>query len=104
MKPDATEFRRPNPEAVAWYVSQAEAVLDDLRGRVQSLRSRAGQLAGFAAAVVALVGGNADRILDALDGAPRDIAGIALLIATILLVAAPASSRSASHLVSSSSR
>jgi hypothetical protein len=80
--------RKPNPEAIAWYVQQAEALLDDLRERVQSLRTRAGQLAGFAAAVVALVGGNADRILNALDGCPRDIAGIALLAGTLLLVAA----------------
>lgn len=80
--------RKPNPEAIAWYVQQAEALLDDLRERVQSLRTRGGQLAGFAAAVVALVGGNADRILNALDGCPRDIAGIALLAGTVLLVAA----------------
>jgi hypothetical protein len=59
-----------------------------LQGRVQSLRLRAGQLAGFAAAVVALVGGNANRILGPLSGAPRDIAGITLLAATILLVLA----------------
>ncbi len=78
----------PNPVAIAWYVQQAEGLLDDLRERVQSLRSRGGQLAGFAAAVVALVGANSDRILNTLDGTPRDVAGIALLIATILLVAA----------------
>ena len=83
-----SESRQPNPEAIAWYVQQAEALLGDLRERVQSLRSRGGQLAGFAAAVVALVGGNADRILHALDGAPRGIAGAALLAGTILLVAA----------------
>ncbi len=80
--------RKPNPEAIAWYVQQAEDLLDDLRERVQSLRTRGGQLAGFAAAVVALVGGNADRILNALGGCPRDIAGIALLAGTLLLVAA----------------
>jgi len=60
------ESRIPNPDAIAWYVSQAEAVLDDLRERVQSLRSRASQLAGFTAAVVALVGGSAERILAGL--------------------------------------
>jgi hypothetical protein len=41
MEPATTstaESRTPNPKAIAWYVSQAEAVLDDLRGRVQSLR------------------------------------------------------------------
>ncbi len=71
---------------------QAEALLDDLRERVQSLRSRGGQLAGFAAAVVALVGGNADRILTALGGVPRDVAGIALLAGTALLITALVSS------------
>lgn len=91
MKPATAspiELQKPNPDAIAWYVSQAESTLADLHWRVQSLRSRAGQLAGFAAAVVALVGGNASRILDPLSGAPRDIAGITLLVATILLVLA----------------
>ena len=37
--------RKPNPEAIAWYVTRAEDLLDDLRERVQSLRSRGGQLA-----------------------------------------------------------
>ncbi len=71
MKPattSPTELGKPNPDAIAWYVLQAESALDDLQGRVQSLRSRAGQLAGFAAAVVTLVGGNANRILDPLSG------------------------------------
>lgn len=80
--------RKPNGEAITWYVEQAEALLAELRERVQSMRSRGGQLAGFAAAVVALVGGNADRVLGALGGAPRDVAGIALLLGMILLVAA----------------
>ena len=80
--------REPNPEAIAWYVQQAEALLGELRSRVQTLRSRAGQLAGFAAAVVALVGGNADQILNNLDGTPRTVSGTALLLGTILLVSA----------------
>lgn len=84
--------RRPNSEAIAWYVEQAESLLDDLRERVQSLRTRGGQLAGFAAAVIALVGGNADRILGVLDGYARDVAGVGLLAGTLLLVAALATS------------
>jgi hypothetical protein len=59
----AGESRRPNPEAVAWYVAQAEALLIELRSRVQSLRVRGGQLAGFAAAVIAL-GRRGDWYLD----------------------------------------
>lgn len=81
-------LRQPNPEAIAWYVQRAEALLDDLRERVLALRSRGGQLAGFAAAVVVLVGGNADRILNALDGPIRGVAGLSLLTGMILLLAA----------------
>ena len=37
----------PNPEAITWYVQRSEDLLDDLRERVQSLRTRGGQLAGY---------------------------------------------------------
>lgn len=80
--------RQPNPEAIAWYVEQAEALLADLRGRVQSLRSRGGQLAGFSGAVIALAGANADSILHTLHGAARDAAGVALLIGAGCLIVA----------------
>jgi len=82
------EDRKPNPEAIAWYVQRSESLLDDLRERVQSLRSRGGQLAGFSGAVLALVGANADRILESLHGCGRDAAGIALLIGAVFLIAA----------------
>jgi hypothetical protein len=78
--------RPANPVAIAWYVEQAEALLEHLRSRAQSIRARAGQLAGFAAAVIALIGGNADRIIGDLYGAPRVAAGVALLLGTVLLV------------------
>lgn len=81
------ESHRPNPEAIAWYVGQAEALLDEVRSRAQSLRVRGGQLAGFAAAVVAIVGGNADRILGALGSTGSVAAGLALITGTFLLVA-----------------
>lgn len=55
---------------------------------MQSLRSRGGQLAGFSGAVLALAGANADSILAALHGAARDLAGIALLVGAIFLIAA----------------
>jgi hypothetical protein len=77
-----------NPEAIAWYLQRSEALLDDLRERVQSLRSRGGQLAGFSGAVLALAGANAEPILDALHGVSRTIAGIALLLGAILLIGA----------------
>ena len=80
--------RQPNPEAIAWYVGRAEDLLDDLRDRVQSLRSRGGQLAGFSGAVIALVGANAESMLDAVHHAARVAIGISLLAGTILLIAA----------------
>lgn len=76
-----------NAEAIAWYIGQAEALLEHLSLRAQSLRSRAGQLAGFAAAVIAIIGANADRIIGDLNGTPRAAAGAALLVGTVLLVA-----------------
>jgi hypothetical protein len=78
----------PNPEAVAWYVQRAENLLEDLRNRVQSLRSRGGQLAGFSGAVIALVGANAESMLDAVDHAARVAIGISLLVGTIMLIGA----------------
>lgn len=80
--------RRPNPEAIAWYVEQAESLLAHLRDRVQSLRSRGGQLAGFSGAVIALIGANAESILQTLNGEARCAAGIALLLGSVLLIAA----------------
>jgi hypothetical protein len=69
-----------NPEAIAWYVEKSEGLLGDLRERVQALRTRGGQLAGFAGAILVLVGANAESILDALHGPARETAGISLLL------------------------
>jgi hypothetical protein len=80
--------RVPNPEAIAWYVQRAENLLDDLRDRVQSLRSRGGQLAGFSGAVIALAGANAESMLDAVHHAARVAIGVSLLVGTIMLIAA----------------
>jgi hypothetical protein len=80
--------RVPNHEAIAWYVQRAENLLDDLRDRVQSLRSRGGQLAGFSGAVIALAGANAESMLGAVDHAARVAIGISLLVGTIMLIAA----------------
>ncbi|HEX3040585.1 MAG TPA: hypothetical protein VHP56_00640 [Solirubrobacterales bacterium] len=78
----------PNPEAIAWYLERAENLLDDLRDRVQTLRARGGQLAGFSGAVIALVGANAESMLDAVQGAARVAIGVSLLMGTILLIVA----------------
>jgi len=78
----------PNPEAIAWYLERAENLLDDLRDRVQTLRARGGQLAGFSGAVIALVGANAESMLDAVHHAARVAIGVSLLMGTILLIAA----------------
>ncbi len=78
----------PNPEAVAWYLTRAESLLDDLRERMHSLRARGGQLAGFSGAVITLAGANAGSILSELDGPARSAAAAALLLGTLLLVGA----------------
>jgi hypothetical protein len=77
-----------NPEAIAWYLKRSEALLDDLRERVQSLRTRGGQLAGFSGAVLVLAGSNAVPILTALHGAARSYAGASLLVGSLLLIGA----------------
>jgi hypothetical protein len=77
----------PNPEAIAWYVGRSEDLLDGLRERVQSLRTRGGQLAGFSGAVLALAGANVESVLSAVHGASRDCAGACLLVGVLLLVA-----------------
>jgi hypothetical protein len=77
-----------NPEAIAWYVQRSEDLLDELRERVQSLRVRGGQLAGFSGAILALAGANVGSVLGALDGDARDGAGVSMLIGVSLLVLA----------------
>lgn|GEM_PF-1476524 len=84
----AAPARQPNPEAIAWYVEQAEDLLDDLNDRIQSLRTRGGQLAGFSGGVIALVGANAGSMLGAVHGAARIAVGISLLAGTFVLVIA----------------
>lgn len=52
-----------NPEAIAWYQQRSEHLLHDHRERIDVLRTRGGQVAGFSGAVLALAGANADSIL-----------------------------------------
>jgi hypothetical protein len=85
---DPNPSRRPNPEAIAWYLARSERLLDDLREEVQSLLSRCGQLAGFSGAVLALVGADAPSILAALRPDAREAAGLGLLLGSLALIAA----------------
>ena len=84
----AGESRRSNPEAIAWYVGEAQRLLEDQQRRAESLRTRGGQIAGFGAAVLALIGGNAGELLHGLDGAAHVIADFSLIGATLCLAAA----------------
>lgn len=84
------EPRQPNPEAIAWYVEEAQRLLEDQQRRAESLRTRGGQVAGFGAAVLALIGGNAGGLLAGLNGAARIAAGVELVIAALLLTTAVA--------------
>ena len=77
-----------NPEAIAWYLKRSENVLSEYRERIESLRGRAGQLAGFSGAVLTLAGADTDTILMGLHGAARACAGVSLLVGSALLIAA----------------
>ncbi len=76
----------PNPEAIAWYLQRSETLLSDLRERVQALRVRGSQIAGFSGAVLALAAANAESILDALNGPSRAWAGGSLLLGAVSLI------------------
>jgi hypothetical protein len=78
----------PNPEAIAWYLKRSEGLLNDLRERVQALRIRGGQLAGFSGAVLALAGANLVSVLEVLHGAARDCAAFSLLVGLLFLIVA----------------
>lgn len=80
----------PNPAAIAWYVEEAQRLLEDQQRRAESLRTRGGQVAGFSAAVLALIGGNAGTILGASEGSARLAIGAALLAAVVCLATAVA--------------
>lgn len=71
--------------AIAWYVEEAQRLLEEQQRRAESLRTRGGQIAGFGAAVLALIGGNAGTILGAVNGSGRSIAGLTLLAALFAL-------------------
>jgi len=87
---DAWVRVEPNPAAIAWYVEEAQRLLEDQQRRAESLRTRGGQVAGFSAAVLALIGGNAGAILGASESSARLAIGAALLAAVICLATAVA--------------
>jgi hypothetical protein len=75
----------PNPAAIAWYVEDAQRLLEDQQRRAESLRTRGGQVAGFGAVLLALIGGNVAQILGAVDGWDGIAVGVALLGAALCL-------------------
>lgn len=77
----------PNAEAIAWYVEEAQRLLEDQQRRAESLRTRGGQVAGFGAVFLALIGANAAKILETVDGCAGTAIGLALLGAAACLAA-----------------
>jgi hypothetical protein len=69
-------------------VEEAQRLLEDQQRRAEALRARGGQLAGFGAAVLALIAGNAATIMGAAEGATRGFIGLALLAGAICLAVA----------------
>lgn len=84
------ESRGRNPEATAWYVQEAQRLLEDQQRRAESLRTRGGQIAGFGAAVLALIGGNVAHLLGSLASVVRIAARVELVAAAFLLTVAVA--------------
>lgn len=76
---------RPNVEAIAWYVKEAQRLLEDQQRRAESLRTRGSQVAGFGAVFLALIGGNAAKILETVDGRAGTAIGLVLLGASLCL-------------------
>jgi hypothetical protein len=80
----------PNPAAIAWYVEEARRLLEEQQRRAESLRTRGGQIAGFGAAVLALLGGNAGAALEAVAVSARATVAVSLLAAAICVAVAVA--------------
>jgi hypothetical protein len=79
-----------NSEAIAWYVEEAQRMLEDEQRRAESLRSRGAQIAGFGAVFLALIGGNAAGILHESHAGARTAIAVMLIIAAVCLVASVA--------------
>jgi hypothetical protein len=74
-----------NREAIAWYVEEAQRLLEEQQRRAESLRTRGGQIAGFGALFLVLIGGNASRILGESHGGLRVTIALVLMIAALCL-------------------
>lgn len=68
-------------------MEEAQRLLKEQQRRAESLRTRGGQIAGFGAAVLALIGGNAGTILGATEGTARALTASILLGAAVCLTA-----------------
>jgi hypothetical protein len=75
-----------NREAIAWYVEEAQRLLEEQQRRAESLRTRGGQIAGFGALFLVLIGGNASRILHESHGGMRFAIGVVLIGSALCLV------------------
>jgi hypothetical protein len=74
-----------NREAIAWYVEEAQRLLEEQQRRAESLRTRGGQIAGFGALFLVLIGGNASRILHESHGSVRVAIAVMLINAALCL-------------------
>ena len=74
--------------AIAWYVEEAQRLLEDQQRRAESLRARGAQIAGFEAAVLVLIGSSIGTVLEVVAGPTRIMLGAMLLAAVICLAAA----------------
>jgi uncharacterized protein with GYD domain len=90
----------PNSEAIAWYVEEAQRLLEEQQRRAESLQTRAGQIAGFAALLLVFIGGNATTIIREAHNDRTEVAAMliaaALCLAVSVAVAITGASRSQS--------
>jgi hypothetical protein len=75
-----------NSEAIAWYVEEAQRLLEEQQRRVESLSTRGGQIAGFGALFLALISGNAAQILHETHGSAGSVIAATLVAAALCLV------------------
>jgi hypothetical protein len=80
--------REANRESVAWMLDQAVAHLEEQSARLDSLRLRAGQLAGFAGILLGLLASLASDGVSGLNGSAKYLATGALIASLVLLLAA----------------
>jgi hypothetical protein len=74
-----------NSEAIAWYVEEGQRLLKEQQRRAESLQTRAGQIAGFGAVLLALTGGNAAAILHEARGGGKAVIAVMLICSALCL-------------------